>query len=169
MMTPARLALIIALALSTALVRVASADESDTKATTASDPAKPSASKSSGRRPLHSHIDHSGRKQSGVASYYGKGFAKKKTANGEAMDPGKMTAASKTLPLGTRAKVTNTENGKSAEVRINDRGPAVKGRILDVTPKVADKLGIKSDGVSKVDIKPLEVPQTDGQIKHLSE
>jgi len=116
-----------------------------------------------------SEIDHSGRKQSGVASYYGKGLDNKKTANGDKMDPGKMTAASKTLPLGTHAKVTNTDNGKSANVTINDRGPFVKGRILDVTPKAAEKLGIISDGVSPVEVKPLDVPQTDGKVKHPAE
>ena len=78
-----------------------------------------------------------------------------------------MTAASKTLPLGTRAKVTNMENGRSADVIINDRGPFVGGRILDVTEKAADKLGLKQEGVSKVEIKPIDVPQANGPTKHL--
>jgi len=117
--------------------------------------------------PPHSPpIDYSGRKQSGEASYYSKKLSHKKTASGESMDPEKLTAASKTLPLGTRAKVTNTQNGQSVEVTVNDRGPFVKNRILDVTPKAADQLGIKSDGVSHVEIKPLAVPQEDGQVKH---
>jgi rare lipoprotein A len=115
------------------------------------------------------HVDHSGRKQSGVASYYGKHFVNKKTANGERLDPEKMTAASKTLPLGTKAKVINIENGKSAEVTINDRGPYVKGRIIDVTPKAADKLGMKDEGVSPVEVKPIEVPQPDGEVKHVGD
>ncbi len=130
---------------------------------------EPDAPAAAGRPRPNSHVDHSGRKQSGVASYYGKHFANKKTATGERLDPGKMTAASKTLPLGTKAKVTNVENGKSAEVTITDRGPYVKGRILDVTPKAADELGMKSDGVSPVEVKPIEVPQPDGQVKHLGD
>ena len=73
------------------------------------------------------------------------------------MDPTKMTAASKTLPLGTVAKVTNTENGKSAVVVINDRGPLKKGRIIDVTPKVATKLGMNSQGVIRVKVQPIGV------------
>jgi rare lipoprotein A len=166
--TIARLALTIALAGSIASLGVV-AGESENKGKPDSDAAKVGASASNGRRPSHSRIDRSGRKQSGMASYYGKSSTNKKTADGERLDPGKMTAASETLPLGTRAKVTNTDNGKSVDVTINDRGPAVKGRILDVTPKAAEKLGMKSDGVSPVEIKPLEVPQPDGQIKHLGD
>ena len=73
------------------------------------------------------------------------------------MDPTKMTAASKTLPLGTIAKVTNIKNGKSAVVVINDRGPVTKGRIIDVTPKAATKLGMKSNGVIPVKVEPIGV------------
>ena len=125
-----------------------------------------SASAHAHRPHAHPHLDHSGRKRTGQASYYGKRFDHKKTASGEVLDQGKMTAASKTLPLGTRAKITNTENGKSAEVTINDRGPYKKSRILDVTAKAADKLGLKPDGVSSVEVQPLAVPQTDRQIEH---
>jgi rare lipoprotein A len=132
-------------------------------------PASPAGSSSSDRESVKAPIDHSGRKQTGKASYYGKGFVNKETANGERMDPAKMTAASKTLPMGTRARITNTENGQSAEVTINDRGPAVKGRILDVTPVAADKLGMKSGGVVPVEVQPIAVPQKDGQIKQMGD
>lgn len=103
-------------------------------------------------------VDRSGRKQHGKASYYAKHFSHKKTASGVPLDPNKKTAASKTLPLGTKAEVTNTENGKKTEVIINDRGPYVKDRVIDVTPKAAEELGIKKEGVAKVEVKPVEIP-----------
>jgi len=103
-------------------------------------------------------IDRSGKKQHGTASFYHPRFAHKKTASGEPLDPEKKTAASKTLPLGTRAEVTNTENGKSTEVIVNDRGPYAKDRIIDVTPKAAEDLGMKEQGTAKVEVKPVEIP-----------
>lgn len=101
----------------------------------------------------HSH--HSAKPQKGVASYYLPTRLGPKMANGAAAKPGGLTAASKTLPLGAKAKVTNTETGKSVRVTVTDRGPYVKGRILDVSPKAADKLGMKHDGVAPVRVKPL--------------
>jgi len=103
------------------------------------------------------------RKQRGVASYYGKHFTHKKTASGQPLDPTKKTAASKTLPIGTKAQVVNKENGKSTEVVVTDRGPYAKDRIIDVTPKAAEDLGMKKDGVTEVEVKPVEVPQTKEQ------
>jgi rare lipoprotein A len=110
------------------------------------------------RRPPHSPAVTASHVQVGMASYYGRQFINKKTASGERLDPAKMTAASKTLPLGARVKVTNLENGKSAEVKVTDRGPVVKGRIIDVTPKVADTLGFKDKGVSLVAVEPIDLP-----------
>src|ERR1700742_1154809 len=81
------------------------------------------------------HADKPVRQQKGIASYYGKKFNHKKTASGVPLDPNQKTAASKTLPIGTKAEVTNTENGKKTEVVVTDRGPYVKDRIIDVTPK----------------------------------
>jgi len=101
----------------------------------------------------------------GKASYYGKHFAHKKTASGEPLDPNKKTAASKTLPIGTKAKVINKENGKSTEVVVTDRGPYVKDRIIDVTPKAAEELDMKKEGVTPVEVKPIEVPKTEEQKK----
>lgn len=103
-------------------------------------------------------VDRTGRKQHGKASYYSHRFAHKKTASGLPLDPNKKTAASKTLPLGTKAEVTNVENGKKTEVIVNDRGPFVKDRVIDVTPKAAEELGIKEEGVAKVVVKPVEIP-----------
>jgi len=110
-------------------------------------------------------IDHSGRKEKGHVSYYGKGFAHKKMADGRPMNPESNVAASKTLPLGTTAKVTNLSNGKSATVKVEDRGPYVKGRVVDVSPKVADQLDLKHKGVAPVEVKPITVPQPDGAVK----
>ena len=69
----------------------------------------------------------------GTASWYGPGFHGKKTASGEIYDQTKLTAAHKTLPLGTKARVTNLDNGSAVEVEINDRGPFVDGRIIDLS------------------------------------
>lgn len=96
--------------------------------------------------------------QTGVASYYGPEFAGKTTASGEPHRPRAMTAASPTLPLGSSAKVTNTETGQSVAVEVNDRGPYAKGRILDVSPRAAERLGMKEDGVAEVVVQPLPEP-----------
>ena len=81
--------------------------------------------------------------EQGIASVYGNGdgFAGRKTANGERMNPNAMTAAHKTLPFGTRVTVVNQRNGRQVVVRINDRGPFVKGRVIDLSPAAASALG----------------------------
>ena len=104
-------------------------------------------------------VDRTGKPRKGKASYYGKEFHGRKMADGTPMNPEANTAASRTLPLGTKAKVTNLENGKSEVVEIRDRGPYVDGRIVDVTPKVAEKLDMKEDGVATVEVKPIEIPK----------
>src|SRR5262249_7522469 len=86
-------------------------------------------------------------------------------ADGNRFNPNSDAAASKTLPLGTTAKVTNMQNGRSAMVRVQDRGPYAAGRIADVTPKVADQLDMKKVGVAAVVVAPVAVPQSDGTIK----
>ncbi len=91
--------------------------------------------------------------ENGKASYYADKFVGRKTANGEVFRQGKMTAAHKTLPFGTRVKVKNLKNGKTIKVRINDRGPFVAGRIIDLSRKGARKLGMVKDGVVPVEIK----------------
>lgn len=113
----------------------------------------------------HHSLDRTGKTRKGKASYYGRNFYSKKMADGTHMNPQSDSAASKTLPLGTKAQVTNLENGNSDVVEIRDRGPYVKGRIVDVSPKTADKLGLKEDGTAPVEVKPVEVPQTDGSVK----
>jgi rare lipoprotein A len=111
------------------------------------------------------HIDHSGRKEKGRASFYAKRFTNKKMADGRRMNPNSDIAASKTLPLGSVAKVTNLENGKTATVKIEDRGPYVGGRVVDLAPKVADQLDIKQAGVAPVEVKPITLPQAGGGVK----
>jgi rare lipoprotein A len=111
------------------------------------------------------HVDPSGRKEKGHASYYANRFANRKMADGRRMNPNANIAASKTLPLGSVATVTNLDNGKSATVEIEDRGPYVDGRIVDLAPKVANQLDIKKAGVAPVEVKPITVPQPQGGIK----
>lgn len=90
--------------------------------------------------------------QKGEASWYGPGFNGKKTANGETFNMYKLTAAHKKLPFGTKVKVTNLQNGKSVIVRINDRGPFVKGRIIDLSKKAAQQIGLIQAGHAPVSI-----------------
>ena len=86
----------------------------------------------------------------GYASWYGAAFHKKRTANGEVFDKNEYTAAHKTLPLPSVVKVTNLDNGRSIRVRVNDRGPFVRGRIIDMSENAASALGFKGRGTAKV-------------------
>ena len=88
----------------------------------------------------------------GQASFYGSGFYGNHTANGEIYRPGTMTAAHRSLPFGTRVRVTNLNNGRSTVVRINDRGPYVGGRIIDLSETAADSIGMIRSGVAPVKI-----------------
>jgi rare lipoprotein A len=114
----------------------------------------------------HHEPDFSGRKRLGKASFYAKQFAGKPMASGVPMNPQGDNAASKTLPLGTVAKVTNLETGRSAVVTIQDRGPYVPGRIVDLSPATARQIGITAHkGIARVEVAPIAVPQPDGKIK----
>src|ERR1700688_2995786 len=111
-------------------------------------------------------LDLSGRKRLGKASFYAQKFSGRKMADGTPMQPQTNNAASKTLPLGTTAKVTNLETGRSAVVTIRDRGPYIKGRIVDLSPSTAKEIGIDhKNGVAKVEVAPIVVPLPDGSIK----
>jgi rare lipoprotein A len=94
--------------------------------------------------------------EKGIASWYGKDFHGKTTSSGERYDMFKYTAAHKTLPLGTKVKVTNLSNGKSVRVKINDRGPFVEGRIIDLSYVAALQIGIVKTGTAKVKIRVLD-------------
>ncbi|HXV83116.1 MAG TPA: septal ring lytic transglycosylase RlpA family protein [Candidatus Binatia bacterium] len=91
--------------------------------------------------------------ETGLASWYGRRFHGRLTASGEVFNQEKFTAAHRTLPWGSRVKVTNLTNGKSVEVRINDRGPFVKGRIIDVSRAAAKVLGMVESGISTVRVE----------------
>ena len=80
-------------------------------------------------------------------------MAGRRTASGEVFDPGALTAASKTLPIGSTVIVTNPKNGKSVMVRINDRGPHVRGRSLDLSRRAAEELGITEKGVARLKVE----------------
>ena len=128
--------------------------------------ASAAASAPAAKKPAPHRLDRSGRVRVGHASYYARSLAGRRMADGTPMNPRDDNAASKTLPLGTRALVTNLETGRQAVVTIQDRGPYVAGRILDVSPATANQLGIdRQDGVAKVAVAPILVPQADGSLK----
>jgi rare lipoprotein A (peptidoglycan hydrolase) len=89
-----------------------------------------------------------------VASWYGPGFAGRRTSSGETYNPEALTAASKTLPLGSHVRVTNPDTGRSVVVRINDRGPFVRGRSLDLSHGAAQQIGLTGKGVGRVRVTP---------------
>jgi len=93
---------------------------------------------------------------SGQASWYGPGFYGNRTASGEVFRPGTLTAAHRSLPFGTRVKVTNLWNGRSTVVRINDRGPFHGGRIIDLAHGAAQELGLTASGVADVKLEVLQ-------------
>ena len=109
----------------------------------------------------HSH----GFRQIGLASWYGADFHGKKTANGEIYDMYAVSAAHKTLPFNTYVSVNNLENGRKIRVRINDRGPFVRGRIIDLSYTAADKLGIVGPGTARVEIIALGMASGPSPIK----
>lgn len=91
-----------------------------------------------------------------MASYYGKAFAGKRTASGEAFDPSDLTAAHRTLPFGSRVRVTDLSSGRSVVVRINDRGPFTRGRLIDVSQAAAHELNLIRRGHGMVRISLLD-------------
>ena len=86
----------------------------------------------------------------GMASYYGNELAGNRTANGERFDPGQLTAAHRTLPFGSKVRVTNMSTGDSVIVRINDRGPFTHGRVIDVSQAAAREIGMHRSGTARV-------------------
>ncbi len=96
----------------------------------------------------------------GEASFYGGAFHGRTTANGEIMNQNKPTAASPILPMGTKATVTNQDNGKSVEVIVNDRGPYVEGRVIDLSKTAARTLDMIDDGTApvRIEVKPSDQP-----------
>ncbi len=101
-------------------------------------------------------IDPHGYDKTGVASYYGAKHQGKRTASGERFNKNSLTAAHRQLPFGTRVKVTNLNNDKSCVVRINDRGPHTRGRLIDVSHEAAEQLGMLRSGTAKVRVQALD-------------
>ncbi|MCS3466342.1 rare lipoprotein A [Pseudomonas sp. JUb42] len=101
-------------------------------------------------------IDPHGYDETGSASYYGSQHQGKRTASGERFDQNSLTAAHRQLPFGTRVKVTNLDNDQSVVVRINDRGPHTRGRLIDVSRSAAEQLGMLRSGTAKVRVQDLE-------------
>jgi rare lipoprotein A len=115
-----------------------------------STPAPPTASPPAPARPSAAGV------QTGKASWYGDAHQGKKTANGELYDMHTLTAAHRTLPFGTRLRVTNVDNGRSVVVRVNDRGPFAPGRLIDVSRAAALELGVLGAGLFAVRVEILE-------------
>ena len=105
---------------------------------------------------IHSHYDV------GVASWYGRKFQGRETASGEAFDMRALTAAHRRLPLGTVVQLTNLSNQRSVTVRINDRGPWIRGRMIDVSKAAAHKLGFVGAGLTTVRMKIVSSPSSGG-------
>jgi rare lipoprotein A len=110
-------------------------------------------------------LDHSGRAERGKASFYAPRLAHRRMADGGRFGAAADQAASKSLPLGTTAKVVNLNSGKSAVVRVEDRGPHVRDRVMDVSPKIAERLDMRKAGVAPVVVKPIAVPQPGGGVR----
>lgn len=115
---------------------------------------------------LTTKIKQQGHDLTGKASYYGDRYkSTRHTANGEHFDKNAYTAAHKTLPFGTVVKVTNVKNGKTVTVRINDRGPFIVGRVIDVTPVAAKELDMIRSGVIPVELEILSIPEKHHKMK----
>lgn len=96
--------------------------------------------------------------ETGTAAFYSNVFHGRRTASGERYDKNAMTAAHKTLKFGTRVRVTNLDNNKQVELKINDRGPATPGRIIDVSRRAAEELDFIRKGLTKVRLEVVSVP-----------
>ena len=94
-----------------------------------------------------------------TASWYGPGYEGRRTASGEAFNPDRLTAASKKLPLDSIVRVTNLRNGRSVDVKVNDRGPATSKRGIDLSPAAARRIGLTKSGVARVKIATIISPR----------
>ncbi len=104
----------------------------------------------------HHHQSGANKSNIGMASFYAAKFQGRRTASGETFNNSAMTAAHRSLPFGTQVKVTNVRNGRSVVVRINDRGPYAKGRIIDLSKAAAKKIGVSRSGVARVKLEVLK-------------
>src|SRR5690348_6108677 len=110
----------------------------------------------------YTEVHRPGAAQVGKASWYGRWHAGRLTANGERFNPQAMTCAHRTLPLGSVVKVTNVASGKEVALAVNDRGPYVKGRIVDLSERAARELGVEDQGVMIVRLEVISQPVQPG-------
>jgi rare lipoprotein A len=161
-----RLGILLGLAMIAALIQATTSAES------AETEKAPAADHAAAKQNAQTHVaGHGARRQSGkrtpprrhaeigVASWYGHEWHGRRTASGERFRSEEMTAAHPTLPLHSRALVTNLANGESVAVRITDRGPHTKGRIIDVSHSAAERLGMLATGVARVKVEPLPLAE----------
>lgn len=120
-------------------------------------PAQPIAAPATGPEPSA--------RQHGAASFYSDRFRGRKTATGETFSQNKLTAASRDLPLGTRVTVTNRQNGKSVDVKVNDRGPYVRGRVIDLSKSAARQIGLGAKGIASVTVEARPSHQETAELK----
>ncbi len=118
--------------------------------------ARPPSPESLSAGPERAGREKTGREEIGDASFYAGRHQGKPTASGETFDKNALTAAHRSLPFGTRLEVTNLGNDRSVVVRVNDRGPFVRGRIVDLSLAAAKALGMAKDGVTRVRLQPLQ-------------
>jgi rare lipoprotein A len=121
--------------------------------------AQANAPRAEGQRTTRARRKAAPRVERGKASYYAADLAGRRMADGGRFDPRSDAAAHRTLPLGSKARVRNLENGRSATVTVRDRGPRARGRILDISPGTAERLGMKGEGVAAVEVTPVEMPR----------
>ena len=110
------------------------------------------------KKPPRAVVPRAGQQQSGIASWYGPGYHGRKTSSGEVFDQDKLTAAHREWAFGTMVRVRNLDNGKTVEVRINDRGPFVKGRIIDLSRGAARRIDLIGPGLAKVRLTVIRSP-----------
>jgi rare lipoprotein A len=124
--------------------------------------AAPQSARKRARHPLSTRSTRTARTvQFGLASWYGPGFQRHITASGAPFDESQLTAAHRSLPLGTNVKVTNLKNGQSVIVKVTDRGPRVRGRLIDLSRAAAERLGFKHRGLARVRVAVVPNSNTD--------
>lgn len=114
------------------------------------------------------HHANANKSNIGMASFYAAKFNGRRTASGEIFNNSAMTAAHRSLPFGTQVKVTNVRNGRSVVVRINDRGPYAKGRVIDLTKAAAKKIGLSRSGVARVKLEVLSKVKQNGSFNQVN-
>jgi rare lipoprotein A len=153
-----------AIATAAALLLAGCASQRDAVSLTRSHAVPPRAQMDGGQvpapntRPAKPGHDHPRYEENGLASWYGKRYHGRRTASGQRFDMNALTAAHRTLPFGTRVEVTNLGNGRALVVVINDRGPFVKGRVIDVSRRAAANLGFLRKGLARVRMRVVGVP-----------